>query len=99
MNSLKLETEQLELLVQLGSALFTPSQCAIMLEIPEAEFTKALNDPKDIAFSSYEKGKLQALFLVRQNIVEMAKNGSSPAQTAVLKLYDNLLYEQTKSQT
>jgi hypothetical protein len=52
-----------------------------------------LTDETSDAYKAYQKGFLQSQFAVRKNIIEMAKNGSSPAQTMAEKLIKDYNYD------
>lgn len=99
MNSLNLSDDQLEKLTELGQVLFTPKECATFLMIPYQEFMEAFTDENDMAYLAYEKGRLLTLYEVRMNTYLMAKNGSSPAQTAIEKLIKDYEYQKKVEET
>jgi len=78
----------LEDLETYASLMFTKSEIAIILEVPEQRLMEALNDhpPSLVAF---QRGRLKREAEVRKGIFDLAQNGSSPAQTFAMKLIEN----------
>ena len=94
MSWIKWTEEELKELTNFGAVFFTPTQCAILLEKDAQALQAELKDPEAPSYKAYQKGFLQSLYAVRKNTIEMAKNGSSPAQTITEKLVKNYEYEQ-----
>lgn len=65
---------------------FTPVEIALMLEIEESFFQENVKSPGNVIHRAFNKGWLQAEFDVRKCIMQLAKSGSSPAQTAAMDL-------------
>ena len=88
MNDDLLNDKFLEDLETYASLMFTKSEIAIILEIPEQRLIEALSDhpPSLIAF---QRGRLKREAEVRKGIFDLAQNGSSPAQTFAMKLIEN----------
>ena len=78
----------LEYLETYASLMFTKSEIANILEIPQQRLMEALNDhsPSLVAF---QRGRLKREAEVRKGILDLAQNGSSPAQTFAMKLIVN----------
>ena len=88
MNDDLMNDKFLEDLETYASLMFTKSEIAIILEIPEQRFMEVLNDhpPSLVAF---QRGRLKREAEVRKGIFDLAQNGSSPAQTFAMKLIEN----------
>lgn len=81
---------QLTEIERLAGLFMKPSDIAIILGIPEAEFRDALSDKKSMCFNRYQKGKLLSEAELRKSVITMAKQGSSPAQSLASKLIDEM---------
>lgn len=99
MSWIKWTEEELAELTNLGAVFFSAEQCAILLEKDAQVLAAELKDPEAPSYKAYQKGFLQSLYAVRKNTIEMAKNGSSPAQTMAEKLVKNYEYEQAVKTT
>ncbi len=82
--------DQLEHLEELGAAFTSVEDAAVILQVDENELRVQLADSKSPAHQHYHRGRLKSEFETRQSIVNMAKQGSSPAQVMAMKLIKDL---------
>ncbi len=85
--------EELKTLEELGGALMSPKEIAIVMEWDLSDFRANLTDPSSLVYKSYYKGYFTSKAAINKSIVEHASNGSSPAQTEALKLIKNIEIE------
>lgn len=76
----------LGLLENLAAQFFTPWEIALMMDVPEAEFVKSIKTEGSRIRSAFYKGRLQSELEVRQSVINLAKQGSSPAQSASIEI-------------
>lgn len=94
MNCENLNEEELQLLEDLGGTFFNAAQCAIVLQRESQWFQIQIRDSTTEIYQRYHRGRLLAMHQVRKNALEMAKNGSSPAQSLVEKFIKDHDYEE-----
>lgn len=87
---MKLTANQLDILERLGRCQFRIENCATILECDLSALRKSLRDKNTDAYKRYYKGRLQAEFEVREQIIDLATRNSSQAQDLFLKLRDQL---------
>lgn len=75
---------------QLAGLFFSPAEIAVMLNLDEVELCKACRRPGTAAYLAYHAGKLEKEMIVRRSVIDLAGKGSSPAQTLVLKMIDQV---------
>lgn len=85
---MELNNDILEQIERLAGAAYTPKQVAYMLGINPKQFDDAVQDEESDAAASYFKGLYTSELAVREQIMLLARNGSSPAQTLSNKLFD-----------
>lgn len=73
--------EHLEDIEKFAGLLFSIEEIAIILELKALEIVESQK-----AQNAYDRGRLKTEAELRVSIIEMAKNGSQPAQTQLLKL-------------
>jgi hypothetical protein len=78
------EHERYKQIEELAELQFTTAEVAIIMECEESIFAK---DEK--AAASYMRGKLKAQAEVRRAMLQMAKQGSTPAQKEFQKLAES----------
>lgn len=86
--------DRLKEIEALGSALMEPDEAAVIMQEPE--LVSKLNKKQGPEHKAYARGQLKTVFEVRKNMIEMAKNGSSPAQKAVMDLLKDYAYKQAQ---
>jgi AcrR family transcriptional regulator len=89
MNSIELSDEELQMIESMGANGFTPAEIAEVLEINRPSFEHYFSDHDGQIYKRYRKGYLQAQLTLRERIMKDAKNGSSPAQTLMKKIFDD----------
>ena len=87
---MKLDEQQIDDLTENGRLQFTPRECAIIMGLPQhaEEFIGAAEDLDTPIGAAYQRGRLLAIAEVRRKVLEMAKQGSSPAQATFLQTVD-----------
>jgi hypothetical protein len=72
---------------ELSSLFFTLHEIAVILGVPEDDCVTLINDQEVIKRA--EKGRLLTEATVRKNVFDLAKSGSSNAQTLAVKIMDD----------
>jgi hypothetical protein len=85
---MELSEEQLEAIERLAATAYPPKEVAFMLGVKPSEFCAQVKDEDSAASIAYYKGLLSSEHGVRESILSLARNGSSPAQTMANKLFD-----------
>ncbi len=85
---MELSNDQLQEVERLSAAAYTPREVAFILGIKPAEFIAQVKDEDSEAAIAYFKGLYSSELNVRESILLLARNGSSPAQTMANKLFD-----------
>ena len=80
--------DELEQIMRMAAAAYTPGQVAFAMGFDKEEFNIAMTDENNPVSIAFFKGLYSAELAVRESIVTLARNGSSPAQTLVVKLFD-----------
>ena len=70
----------------MGAVFFTPKQIAIAMEFEVDPFVDACLENGSDCYNAFEGGRLKSEFEVRKSVVQLAKSGSSPAQTMALEM-------------
>jgi hypothetical protein len=75
---------KIEEIENLAGLQFTKKEVSIITQIPMSKFEEDTDENR-----AFLRGCLKAIAEVRQSILKMAKQGSSPAQNNYLKLIDD----------
>lgn len=79
--------ETLKEIENLASHFFTPREIAMMLELNEEDFVKAVIEENIEPVRRFKKGWMQAEYDLRHCIKQLALSGSSPAQNMMMELF------------
>lgn len=79
----------LEELERLAGLFFSPKQIAVILQFDLEKFKAHLLDDGSPLYEAYQRGKLSSEADLRESIIAIAKQGSSPAQTQAMELLRN----------
>jgi hypothetical protein len=85
---MELSNEILEEIERIAAAAYSPREVAFILGLPVKVFTAAVKDEDTDASIAYYKGLYSSELKVRESIMQLARNASSPAQTMANKLFD-----------
>jgi hypothetical protein len=85
---MELNNAQLEDIEKLAAAAYSPKQVAFMIGVRPTEFEELIKDEDSDAAIAYFKGLYTSEYSIRESTLTLARNGSSPAQTLALKLFD-----------
>ena len=85
---MELSIEELNLIEIIAAAAYSPKEVAFTLGYNPSEFVALVMDEGSPASVAYYKGFYSSEIAVRQSIITLARNGSSPAQTLANKLFD-----------
>lgn len=77
---MNLTKAQLQEITEMAAAFMSPEEVELIMQLPG--LSDLVKNPETAEYRAYMAGYLESKFKVRKNLVEMAKNGSSPAQTA-----------------
>lgn len=70
----------------LGKLQFSPDEVALSVGIDRNEFRAAIKTGDNPLSDAFERGRLKSEAEVRRSILQLAKQGSSPAQKQVMDL-------------
>lgn len=71
-----------------AAAAYSPKEVAFILGFPPAEFIASVKDEESAASAAYYKGLYSSELTVRESIMTLARNASSPAQTLANNLFN-----------
>lgn len=77
---------QLEKITILAESSFEPWRIAFMMDIDPEEMKAAIEDLKHPASVAYYKGFYSNEYAVRESVMKLARDGSSPAQAQALSM-------------
>lgn len=80
--------EILQQVTRIAAAGYTPKQTAFRMGIDEAVFMVCLADDCDAMGAAYFTGLNTSELTVRESVFNLARSGSSPAQTLALKILE-----------
>lgn len=83
-----LNDEQLQEVKKLAALFYVPAEIALMMDVDVSQFENFVKDCEGLLYKAYQSGRLQSEMELRNSIIRLAKQGSSPAQTAALKIYE-----------
>ena len=81
-------SEICEQITRMSAAAFTPQQIAFAMGLGKEEFLLQMQDEKHPASIAFYKGFYSSELAIRENVFQLARSGSSPAQTLATKLFD-----------
>lgn len=85
---MELNDTDLEAIERIAAAAYSPKEVAFALGYPPNEFVGLVMDENTNVSIAYYKGFYSSELSVRESILTLARNGSSPAQTMANKLFD-----------
>lgn len=80
--------ETLSEVENLASLFFTQKEICIITELDYNKVAILFNDHDSPLHKHYMKGFLQSEMQVRTSLIDLAKNGSNPAQEQILKIIE-----------
>lgn len=80
-----LSEEQIKAVEDLAAANYSPEKIALYLDVDKADFLKEWYDHHSEIRTAYDRGQLQAEFLINQKQLELAKSGNITAAQIFLK--------------
>ena len=66
--------------------MFTKKEIAMIIGVDVYEFLELVNDEDTLVYNQFNTGRLQSEAEIRTSIFDLARAGSSPAQTDAMKL-------------
>lgn len=94
---MNLKEETLKEIEEMAYRLISPGLIAVNVECDEFDFIEQLRVPDSLIRKAFYKGYLRQLVETRDAIIKSAQNGSNPAQTELLKFFqqmnNHILYE------
>ncbi|WP_428663493.1 hypothetical protein [Runella sp.] len=81
-NEILLEIEEM------AGLFMTPKAISIIVGIEESDFMDELEDEDSAIYKHYYRGHYKSEAELRTAVMRLAKQGSSPAQTLALKLWE-----------
>ncbi len=95
---MELTNEQLEEITKVASCAYSPRQVAFILGISPAAFSEMVRDEDSAASIAYFKGFFSSEMSVRESVLKLARDGSSPAQSTSIELFKHARKELIKGQ-
>lgn len=80
--------EELQEVERLAALYFTPREIALMLQIKFDEVLLQFDANQGDFYEAFQTGRLQSEVDLRKGIIQLAKAGSSPAQTMAMDLFN-----------
>ena len=87
---MEISNELLQEIERIAACAYEPRQTAYMLGMKPVEFEELIKDENSAAAIAYFKGYYSSELSVRESIMTLARNGSSPAQTTANNLFNEL---------
>ena len=86
-----MEVSDLELveISRMAAAAYTPRQVCFAMGFDKGEFGIMMNDEDSSICAAYYKGFFSSELIIRESAFQLARNGSSPAQTLALKQFED----------
>ena len=78
--------EELAEVESLAGLFFSPREISVMLELPLPEILEQIDINAGNFYRAFQKGRLQNEVDLRKAIMQLARAGSSPAQTMAMDL-------------
>jgi hypothetical protein len=85
---MELNNETLEKITRLAAVAYSPKQVAFSLGLKPYDFLKLMMDDNSDVAIAYYKGFYSSELSIRESVMKLARDGSSPAQTLALKHFD-----------
>jgi hypothetical protein len=85
-----LSSEQLAEIERLSGLFFDFVSISIVVEIDVHLFLKEIDNTDSQIYKAYFKGKLLAECEIRKSVIQLAKQGSGPAQLLALKMLNDM---------
>ncbi len=85
---MELNNDILLQITRLAAAAYSPKQVAFTLGFKPSEFVALMLDENGDVAIAYYKGFYSSELSIRESVMKLARDGSSPAQTLALKHFD-----------
>ncbi len=95
---LKLSEEQLSQIETLAATNYAPRTIAKYLDVNEKVFVKEWKEPTSLVRHHYDRGILEAEFLVNNGLLQLAKAGNITASQEFRKIAEAKRVEELKNQ-
>jgi len=86
---MNLSNEELTEISRMGAAAYTPNQVCFAMGFSKEEFGVQMKNEDSELCAAYYKGFYSSELVIRESVFQLARNGSSPAQTLALKNFDD----------
>lgn len=80
--------EDLDQVTRMGAAAYTPQQVCFAMGYDKAAFMAEFANEDSELCAAYFKGFYSSELVIRESVFQLARNGSSPAQTLALKNFE-----------
>lgn len=87
---MEMTDEQLEELESMGELLVTPEDAAVTMGLDCDLLVLELKKPESPLYTAYHSGRIKTELELRKSIIDLAKAGSSPAQTMAVGFLNSL---------
>ena len=91
---MQLTDQQLDIIERCGAALCKTTEVSLLAGIPLELLKKALADPDNEIYQVYHRGLENTKLELKESVIAIARQGSSPAQTLAFGLLKDLEMEQ-----
>ena len=87
---MEISEEELGEITRMAAAAYTPKQVCFAMGFDKEAFLTQMKDENSAMCAAYFKGFYSSELTIRESIFQLARNGSSPAQTLAMKNFDDL---------
>ena len=95
---LRLSDEQITAVEDLAAVNYSPEKIALYLDVSKEAFLSYYYDPLSDIRQAYDKGQLQAEFMINQKQLELAKSGNITAAQIFLKESERVRVDNIRKQ-
>ena len=86
---MEISKEDLDQVARMGAAAYTPQQVCFAMGFNKSDFELQMQNEDSELCAAYYKGFYSSELVIRESVFQLARNGSSPAQTLALKNFDD----------
>jgi len=78
---------ELDTITECGRCFFSIKETAIVIEVPFYDLKTEFENINSGAYKAYYKGFLESKMKLHKSLLDLAENGSSPAQSQLQEIY------------
>ena len=86
---MEISNDDLAEVARMGAAAYTPGQVCFAMGFDKDTFGLQMRNESSELCAAYYKGFYSSELVIRESVFQLARNGSSPAQTLALKNFED----------